>query len=302
MGLKEDIALFAIMVISWSLNYPVLKIALNYTTPFVLLFYRILFSFIFIYIIFRPKLHLQLSRHDIIPLFILSMLDVVIWMELWFVAETTISASLTSILIYTYPIISTLLAVIFLGEHYNRYVFVGIIMGFLGIIVIFSNSLKVGLKPGIVIAILGAVMWALGTMYYMKYHTNRDRETTNFYQFGFAIIPTLLIAAIVNPAISPFALTPLLLGLVLVMAIPGTAVAYYAFLHLNRKYGVSTVSSFLFIVPALSVVFSFIILDEIPTLIEIAGLLMVAAGIFFSAKGTKVGSRKKQLHIRNSLP
>ncbi len=293
MGLKGDIALFAIMVTSWSINYPVLKIALNYTTPFVLLFYRILFSFIFIYIIFRPKLHLKLSRHDIIPLFILSLLDVVIWMELWFVAETTISASLTSILIYTYPIISTLMAVIFLGEHYNKYVFVGIIIGFTGIIVIFSNSLKVGLKPGIVIAILSAIMWALGTMYYMKYHTKRDRETTNFYQFGFAILPALLIAGVTNPAINTFELTPLLLGLILIMAIPGTAVAYYAFLHLNRKYGVSTVSSFLFIVPALSVVFSFVILDEIPTLIEIAGLLMVAAGIFFSAKGTKVRSTEK---------
>ena len=302
MGLKGDIALFAIMVTSWSINYPVLKIALNYTTPFVLLFYRILFSFIFIYIIFRPKLHLKLSRHDIIPLFILSLLDVVIWMELWFVAETTISASLTSILIYTYPIISTLMAVIFLGEHYNKYVFVGIIIGFTGIIVIFSNSLKVGLKPGIVIAILSAIMWALGTMYYMKYHTKRDRETTNFYQFGFAILPALLIAGVTNPAINTFELTPLLLGLILIMAIPGTAVAYYAFLHLNRKYGVSTVSSFLFIVPALSVVFSFVILDEIPTLIEIAGLLMVAAGIFFSAKGTKVRSTEKCFHARNSLP
>ena len=302
MGLKGDIALFAIMVTSWSINYPVLKIALNYTTPFVLLFYRILFSFIFIYIIFRPKLHLKLSRHDIIPLFILSLLDVVIWMELWFVAETTISASLTSILIYTYTIISTLMAVIFLGEHYNKYVFVGIIIGFTGIIVIFSNSLKVGLKPGIVIAILSAIMWALGTMYYMKYHTKRDRETTNFYQFGFAILPALLIAGVTNPAINTFELTPLLLGLILIMAIPGTAVAYYAFLHLNRKYGVSTVSSFLFIVPALSVVFSFVILDEIPTLIEIAGLLMVAAGIFFSAKGTKVRSTEKYIHARNSLP
>jgi drug/metabolite transporter (DMT)-like permease len=194
------------------------------------------------------------------------------------------------------------MAVIFLGEHYNKYVFVGIIIGFTGIIVIFSNSLKVGLKPGIVIAILSAIMWALGTMYYMKYHTKRDRETTNFYQFGFAILPALLIAGVTNPAINTFELTPLLLGLILIMAIPGTAVAYYAFLHLNRKYGVSTVSSFLFIVPALSVVFSFVILDEIPTLIEIAGLLMVAAGIFFSAKGTKVRSTEKYIHARNSLP
>jgi drug/metabolite transporter (DMT)-like permease len=301
MGARGDVALFIIMVTSWGINYPVLKIALNYTTPYALLFYRILFSFIFIYIIFRPKLHLKLSRHDIIPLFVLSLLDVVIWMELWFVAETTISASLTSILIYTYPIISTLMAIIFLGEHYNKYVFLGIGLGFAGILVIFSNSLSTGLKPGLIIALLGAVMWALGTMYYMKYHTKRDRETTNFYQFGFAIIPTLVIAVIANPDIKTFELSPMLIVLVLIMAIPGTAVAYYAFMHLNRKYSVSTISSFLFVVPALSVVFSFIILGEVPTLLEIGGLLMVAAGIFFSAKGTKQNSSGKKVHGRNSL-
>ncbi len=302
MGLKEDIALFMIMAVSWGLNYPVIKIALNYTTPFALLFYRILFSFIFIYIIFRPKLHLKLSRNDIIPLIILSLLDVLIWMELWFVAETTISASLTSILIYTYPIISTLMAIIFLGEHYNRYVFLGIVLGFGGILVIFSNSLKIGVKPGVVIALLGAVMWAVGTIYYMKYHTKRDRETTNFYQFGFAVLPAMLIAGIANPSAETFQLTPLLTALILITSIPGTAVAYYAFLHLNRKYGVSTISSFLFIVPALSVLFSFVILNEIPTILEVTGLIMVAAGIFFSAKGTRTKRSSKQSHGRNSLP
>jgi drug/metabolite transporter (DMT)-like permease len=287
MGRRNDILLFTIMVVSWAINFPIIKIALNFTGDFTLLFYRILFSFIFIYIIFRPKLHLKLSRQDIVPLFLLSMLDVLIWMELWFMAETSISASLTSIIIYTYPIISTLLAIVFLGEQYNKYVFLGIGMGFAGILVIFSNSLLTGFKPGIIIALLGAVTWALGTIYFMKYHSKRDRETTNFYQFGFALLPAFLIAGISHPGIAIFEPPPVLIGLLLIIAIPGTAVAYYAFLQLNKTYGVSTISSFLFIVPALSVIFSIIILNEIPSLYELIGLLLVAMGIFFSAKGTR---------------
>ncbi len=286
MGKQNDVLLFIFMVISWAINYPVIKIALRYTDPFTLLFYRILFSLIFIYIIFRPRLHLKLSRHDIVPLFILSMLNVLIWMELWFVAETSISASLTSIIIYTYPIISTLMAIIFLGEHYNKYIFLGIGTGFAGLLVIFSNSLLVGFRPGIIIALLGAITWASGTIYFMKYHTKKDRETTNFFQFGFALLPALLIAGIARPSVSIFEPSPILVGLILVISIPGTAVAYYAFLHLNKKYGVSTISSFLFIVPALSVVFSIIILNEIPSFYELIGLILVGIGIFFSARGT----------------
>ncbi|WP_337860878.1 DMT family transporter [Ferroplasma sp.] len=300
MGKQADILLFAVMVVSWAINYPVIKIALKYTNAYTLLFYRIFFSVIFIYIIFKPKLHLKISRHDILLLFILSLLDVVIWMELWFVAETTISASLSSILIYTYPIISTLMAVIFLGEHHNKYVFAGIAFGFTGILIIFSNSLLTGFKPGIVIALLSAIMWSVGTMYFMKYHSKRDRETTNFLQFAFATIPVFIIAVIAKPSISIFEPSLVLVGLVLVMAIPGTAVAYYAFLHLNKKYGVSTISSFLFIVPALSVVFSLVILNEIPSNLEIAGLVLVGTGIFFSARGTKNVTLNKT-HDKKSL-
>jgi drug/metabolite transporter (DMT)-like permease len=296
MGKHADILLFMVMVVSWAINYPIIKIALNYTGPFTLLFYRVLFSVIFIYIIFRPKLHLKISKHEILPLFILALMNVVIWMELWFVAETTISASLSSIIIYTYPIISTLMAIIFLKERHNKSVFAGIGFGFAGLLAIFSSSLLVGFKPGIVIALLSAIMWSAGTIYFMKFHAKRDRETTNFFQFAFALAPVFAIAVIARPSISIFELPLILIGLVLVMAIPGTAVAYYAFLHLNKKYGVSTISSFLFLVPALSVVFSLAILNEIPTIYEIGGLVLVGTGIFFSARGTanKHGNAKNQ--------
>jgi len=293
MGKQADILLFAIMVISWSINFSIIKIALGYTGPFTLLFYRILFSFIFIYIIFRPKLYLKITKAEIIPLFILSLFNVLIWMELWFLAETTISSSLTSIIIYTYPIISTLMAIIFLKEQYNKYVFLGIGLGFAGLLVIFSNSLLSGFKPGIIIALFSAIVWSIGTIYFMKYQSKRDRETTNFFQFGFALLPALLIAGIATPSISIFEPSPVLILLVLIISIPGTAVAYFAFLHLNRKYGVSTISSFLFLVPALSVVFGIIILNEIPSFYEIVGLILVGIGIFFSARGTKIKASAK---------
>ena len=42
--------------------------------------------------------------------------------------------------------------------------------------------------------------------------------------------------------------------IVIIIGFPGTAIAYYAFLHLNREYRVSTISSFLFIITAFGLV------------------------------------------------
>ncbi len=287
MNRRVDVLLFIVMVVFWAINYPLVKIALNYMNSYSLLFYRVLFSILGILFIFNKKLNLHLTRDEILPLFILSMLNVLIFMELWFMAESTISSSLSSIIIYTYPVTSTLLSIIILKESYSRFVFMGIIFGFTGVIVIFFNGLLSGLGIGVLIALAGSFSWSAGTIYYKKYLTGKKRETTNFYQFAFSLLPSFLIAAAADPGIGLITPPPIFLLIVAIIGIPGTAVAYYAFLHLNRVYKVSTISSFLFLVPAVSVVFGFIILKEIPTLYEVAGLILVSIGIIFSAKGLR---------------
>lgn len=287
MSRRNDIILFVVMVSFWALNFILVKFALNYVNSFTLLFYRTLISLLGILIIFNRKLRFRIRREEILPLFILSMLNVFIFMELWFIAETSISSSLSAILIYTYPVISTLFSIIFLKESYNRHVLLGILLGFAGVTVIFFHGLISGIGIGVVIAFLASVSWATGTIYYKKYLGKIDRETTNFYQFAFAIVPSLLVAGAFQPNITIFEPNAVFLVIVLIIGFPGTAIAYYAFLHLNREYRVSTISSFLFLVPALSVILSFVILDEIPSIYEMGGLLLVSVGIIFSAKGSR---------------
>ncbi len=286
MSRRNDLILFAVMVSFWALNYPLVKFALNYVDSFTLLFYRILFSLLGVVLIFNKKLRFRIRRKAIPFLFVLSMLNVFIFMELWFIAETTISSSLSAILIYTYPVLTTLLSIIFLKERYNRYVILGIALGFSGVIVIFFHGLISGLGIGVAIAILGSISWASGTIFFKKYLGGVERETTNFYQFAFSIIPAFLVAGAFQPGITLLEPSPVFLLIALIMGIPGTAIAYYAFLHLIREYRVSTISSFLFLVPALSVIFGMVLLNEMPSVYEISGLALVSIGIVFSAKGS----------------
>ncbi|MGP6207797.1 DMT family transporter [Cuniculiplasma sp. SKW3] len=284
---KQDILFFIFMSSFWALNYTLVKLALSYENAFTLLLYRVIFSIIGIILIFNRKINLKMSLISHLKMIILSLFNVFIFMELWFIGESTVSSSLSSIMIYTYPVISTFLSLVLLHEKYTKETVAGIIFGFLGVIVIFSDSIGAKSYYGVVLELLAAISWSIGTIFYKHFIRTEDRVSTNFYQFAYGLIPIFLVSLvlgnpsqIVHPPIS-FILLAIIIG------IPGTSVAYYLFLRLNRDYNVSTISSFLFLVPALSVVFAFFILDETLSLLQITGFLLVSVGIIFSSRGNR---------------
>jgi Predicted permeases len=124
------------MIIFWAINFPLIKIALVYENSFTLLFYRILFALIGMLIIFNRKIIFKVTRKDIPLLLFQSVFMVILFMEFWLMAESTISSALSVILIYMYPVLATVLSILFLKEYYNRFVIIGIIVGFSGIFLI----------------------------------------------------------------------------------------------------------------------------------------------------------------------
>ena len=267
----------------WALNYPLVKIALSYDSPTVLLFFRVLFATLFSLLLFWKNIELKISRNTALKVIVLSLFNVVLFMELWFYSENFMSAPLTSVLIYTYPIISTVLSISVLQEKVNMGIIVGIILGFTGMIIVFSYNLGVHSFTGPVIALLAALSWSLGTLFFKKFINNESKETVNFYQFLFALPVTFILVMLsgqLDEVINP---TLWSLFIAALIGIPGTAFAYFAFLHLNRDYSVAGVSSLLFVVPALSTIFSLIILNQSLELVGMVGLALISVGTFFSS-------------------
>ncbi len=297
---RQDAVLLVAMVVFWAINFPIVKIGLVYENSYTLLFYRVLFTVVGMLIFFSKRITYRIKRDDIPLLLVQSFFMVILFMELWLLGETTISSSLSSILIYMYPVLSTVFSIIFLKEYYNKFVILGIIIGFSGILLIFFNALFSSLGIGVVFSIISAISFAIGTVFFKKFLTKKSNETTNFYQFVFALVPCLVIAYYFDPSITLFEPTPFFLLLAIILGIPGTALGYYIFLYLNREYRVSTISSFLFLVPAISVVFSIFLLNEIPTIYEVGGLILVSIGIIFSARGNRIGNRFNAKKIDSS--
>ncbi|MEM3676098.1 MAG: DMT family transporter [Thermoplasmataceae archaeon] len=274
-----DVALFLVMASSWAINYPLVKIALQYEPPLVLLFFRVAFASVISVIIFRRSIKIPRDLASMGRIVIFALLNIVIFMGLWFIGEETETAAISSIIIYTYPILSILLSAMFLNDKLNRYAVAGTVFGFLGLVTIFADQLVI--RPNIGLALLfgGALSWAIGTVYFKKFLSTIGNATVNSLQFFIALPIT---AAIAFPAgqFSVSGLTIEFLIISFIIGSIGTGVAYYIFLDLVSKYNISEISAYFFAVPALSLLFSFALIHEEESYFTILGFILVSVGIY----------------------
>lgn len=277
---KEGLA-FSWLVTFWALNYTLVKIALAFVNPFLLAFLRLLMTVAFLLIVtprsFVPLKGLKANLY----LFIFSFLGIYSSWTLWYVGESYISPSLSVILMYTYPVIAVILSAIILKERVTRDKIIGTLIGFSGIFMIFFSESSFNNIFAMLLVIGSAFSWALSIIVYKKYLSAYDYKLVNAYQMLYSLPLSL--------ALFPFfrissALNAFFWGVMLIIAIPGTAFTFLAYVYLYSKHEVSKITPYLFLVPAISVVFSYLIFGETLLYTELFGYVLLAAGIYISSK------------------
>ncbi len=275
--------LFFLMVFFWGSNYIIVKIAYLYDNSATILLLRVVYAFLFSAILFHKHIKIPHNLRENLKLFIFGNLNITGFFTLWFFAETYVSASLTSIIIYSYPIISTLFAYLFIGEKFGKLKFSGIIIGFTGIIIIFLKDITFSNYIYLIMLLFGAISWAGGTVFYRKYLTGYDPANTNTIQLLYAL-PVVLIISFFFGGFNIKILNINLNLAMIYMGLLGTAIAYFIFLLLYKKYKVASISAYFFTVPIISVILSIFILNETINVYTIIGLVVVGTGIFISGK------------------
>lgn len=267
----------------WALNYPLVKFAYVYQSPMSLLFFRILFAAIFSFIFFHRRIKFPRDLRTNLSLAVFGMLNIVLFMGFWFLGEQSESSAISSIIVYTYPVLTIVFSAVFLKEKLSLLRSLGAAVGFVGMVLIFVEQLSISPGPGLFFLVIGAVSWALGTIYFKKYLLQVGNYTVNSLQFLY-VMPVVLIYDLATGAINFGNITPQFLAIVLYMGSLSTSVAYYIYLHLYSKYSVSSISSYFFSVPALSIIFSYFILGENNTMFTYAGFALISLGIYLTSR------------------
>lgn len=281
-----DVLGFIAMSSFWGLNYIMVKFALVYEPPLFFLLFRVMFAALFSLIFIRGGIEFPRDLSTNIRMVILSALNITIFMGLWFIGESTESASISSILVYTFPIFSIVFSSIFLAEKIGPMTIAGSIFGFIGIVLIFVDQLSISPGLGLILLVGSAISWAGGTIFYKKYVHTTHPATVNSMQYIYAL-PFILVWSFTTEKFSLAGITWQFILISLYVGVLGTAVAYFIYLRLYREYSVSAISSYFFAVPALSILFSFILLGQTNTSLTYLGFALVAAGIYLTSRSER---------------
>ncbi|UXT30556.1 DMT family transporter [Staphylococcus aureus] len=269
-------------IILWGSAFPMIKIALNdFSAASLSAFRLILATIILLPFVIIKKLPTPELR-DIPVIFILGFCGFVIYHTALNFGETLISAGISGILVSTTPIFSSALAYIFLKEHFSKWNWLSSLVAFIGISII-----SISKDDYTTINVLGVLIILLASFSESLYFTFQKKYIEKYGFIAFTLYTIM--------ASSPFMLifipeiindihgaTFTSIVSVLYLAIFPTIIPYVLLAYIVKSVGVSDATMSLYLTPIVSLLLSYLFLDELPTTLAIIGGIITLLGVSLS--------------------
>lgn len=269
-------------IILWGSAFPMIKIALNdFSAESLSAFRLILATIILLPFVIIKKLPTPEPR-DIPVIFILGFCGFVIYHTALNFGETLISAGISGILVSTTPIFSSALAYIFLKEHFSKWNWLSSLVAFIGISII-----SISKDDYTTINVLGVFIILLASFSESLYFTFQKKyiEKYGFIAFTlYTIMASLPFMLIFIPEIinDIHGATFTSIVSVLYLAIFPTIIPYVLLAYIVKSVGVSDATMSLYLTPIVSLLLSYLLLDELPTTLAIIGGIITLLGVSLS--------------------
>lgn len=269
-------------IILWGSAFPIIKIALNdFSAESLSAFRLILATIILLPFVIIKKLPTPELR-DIPVIFILGFCGFVIYHTALNFGETLISAGISGILVSTTPIFSSALAYMFLKEHFSKWNWLSSLVAFIGISII-----SISKDDYTTINVLGVFIILLASFSESLYFTFQKKYIEKYGFIAFTLYTIM--------ASSPFMLifipeiindihgaTFTSIVSVLYLAIFPTIIPYVLLAYIVKSVGVSDATMSLYLTPIVSLLLSYLLLDELPTTLAIIGGIITLLGVSLS--------------------
>lgn len=266
------------------------RLALKEVSPFTLVVFRFGIAAIFYFVtLFLLKKKLPpFSLRKYFDIFIVGLSAFGLPLFIFFFALLYISSGMFSVLFATLPILTAILANIFLrNEKVNRRVMLGLVIALSGVVLLFvtrTNGLgSVYDVKGPLIALVGVAVAAFGAVYTRLRLSGEDAMVISALQ---TVVAFGILAALI------FLLGKFSIGHISNMgwfaifynSIVGSYIAFWLNFTLIKKYGATASSLVSFVMPFVSSVLGVIFLGEIITLPLVIGGLVILVGLFFASR------------------
>ncbi|MEK4673065.1 MULTISPECIES: DMT family transporter [Bacillus] len=268
----------AFTILIWGTAFPAIRMGLESYTPEHLTLLRLLIaSFILLLFSFIYKLRLP-DLKDIPAIFIFGALGFTIYHIALNYGEKTVNAGSASLIISVTPIVTAILASVFLNEKMKLNGWIGGVMSFAGIALIsFSQGDAIQLNSGGLFILLAAISESLFFVFQTSY-----LKKYGFLPFTiYTILSSTVCMLIFLPGVYQEILAaPLEVNLsVIYLGVFPTVLPYIALAYIIFRAGASEATSSLYLTPITACFIAWIWLGEVPTLVSIIGGGITILGI-----------------------
>ena len=291
-----------ITVIIWATTFISSKILLNIFTPLEVMFYRFIIAY-FLLLIIHPKFHKIESLKEE-AMFLLAG---VTGGSLYFLTENSAvkisQVSNVGLIIATAPIITALLAHFFTkGEKLNKNLFLGFLIAISGVfLVMFNGNFMLKLNPiGDILALCAAVSWSVYSITTKKFGSKYNHLYLTRKIFFYALLTMIpfLFTSEFNFNVNKLVNFEVIFNL-LFLGVIASSICFVVWNYTVDKLGVVKTNNYVYLIPAVTLILSVLILDEKITLYSSLGAMFIFLGVYISEKGLNFNIFQSNRTIEN---
>ena len=194
-----------------------------------------------------------------------------------------LTATLSALIVGLQPVLTNILSGPVLKERVTIIQWFGIILGFIGTIMVIGLDIGKSIPTlGIISSIVALLGATIATIWQKKFTSNLTLSVNNFYQALAASIFLLIISLLFEiPFINFDNRFILSMGWQIIMVSFG---AYAILMYLLKIGTASKTSSLFFLVPPTTAIMAWFVLDEKLFIIDIIGLLICTFGVYIATR------------------
>lgn len=285
--------LIAAFCVLWSSAFAVAKVALTDCPPLLLLMARFLLAgTIILGVAALQSGRWHLARRDILILSLLGIANNSIYLGLNYVGMQSISAGLSALIVSANPVVTAVLAAIFLREQMTWRKVAGLLLGIGGVAFVIEGRTVSGIDSPTGVAFTIAALLSLvgGTILFKRLSPNGGLWIGNGVQnlaAGLALAPFALSIEPVGDIVPSWRLFIALAYLVLLVSV----FCFLLWFQLLTMVGATAASAYHFLMPPLGMLFGWLLLGEHIAWPDLVGILPIALGIYLVTRAAPLFRR-----------
>ncbi|MGE7597150.1 DMT family transporter [Lysinibacillus fusiformis] len=283
----QFIALLVVTTFLMGSSFAVVKLGYPYSSPLLLAALRFILAGInmAIIVILLKRPH-PTTRKEWGKLLIIGGFQTAGVMGCIFLSLRTISASESSILTFTNPLLVVIFATIFTKTRYGFHQWIGVFLGLIGVII--TMGAQVEWKIGLLFGFLSAVFWAIATLLAKEWGALFDTWVLSAYQMLFGGLLLLLASTLLEQSF--FIVNRSSLLILLWLSVFSSIIQFAGWYYLLQNSDPGKTSAYLFLAPFFGVLTGWLLLDEPLQPSFMGGGLFILVGIYLV---NRTFSRKK---------